>query len=147
MKLKPLNHIFVDVENSAGLEVDCLENFMKNSDVKFSQRIAFISKNTPQHLSSKWQDSNFQIAKAGSDPDAADFFLKDRIISQVIQDRKAKRVNGRIYLVVTGDSDYCNLIELISELGWEIHVIGWGKINPALTEVATSSVNLKLAET
>jgi len=49
--------------------------------------------------------------------------------------------------VVTGDSDYCNLIELISELGWEIHVIGWGKINPALTEVATSSVNLKLAET
>ena len=147
MKLKPLNHIFVDVENSAGLEVVCLENFMKNSNAKFSQRIAFISKNTPQHLSSKWQDSNFQIVEAGSDPDAADFFLKDRIISQVIQDKKANRVNGSIYLVVTGDSDYCNLIELISELGWEIHVIGWGKINPALAEVATSSVNLKLAKT
>lgn len=76
MKLKPLNHIFVDVENSAGLEVDCLENFMKNSDVKFSQRIAFISKNTPQHLSSKWQNSNFQIAKAGSNPRCRRFLLE-----------------------------------------------------------------------
>jgi hypothetical protein len=147
MKMKSLSHIFVDVENSAGLEVNNLEVFMANCNTKFSQKIAFISQNTPVHLCSKWHDTNFQIIKAGSDADAADYFLKDRIVSQVIQDKRANRETGKIYLVVTGDSDYCNLLELISELGWEIHIIGWGDINPALSEIATSSVNLKSVKT
>ena len=73
--------------------------------------------------------------------------MKDRIVSQVIQDKRANRETGKIYLVVTGDSDYCNLLELISQLGWEIHIIGWGDINPALSEIATSSVNLKSVKT
>jgi len=145
--LKPLTHIFVDVENSAGLEVHILEEYMGNSKTKFSHRIAFISQNTPVHLSSKWEATEFQIEKGGSDPDAADYILKDRIISQVIQEKRENRENGRIYLVVTGDSDYCNLIELVTELGWEIHIIGWGEINPSLSEIATSSVNLKSVKT
>ena len=40
MKMKSLSHIFVDVENSAGLEVNNLEVFMANCNTKFSQKIA-----------------------------------------------------------------------------------------------------------
>lgn len=143
--LKPLNHIFVDVENSAGLEVQTLQQYTHHSDIKFSNRIAFISKNTPEHLCSKWNETDFQIVTGGADPNAADYVLKDRIVAQVIMDKRAKRETGKIYLVVTGDSDYCNLIELITGLGWEIHILGWGDVNPSLSRLATSSVNLKLA--
>ena len=143
--LKPLNHIFVDVENSAGLEVQTLQQYTKNSEIKFSNQIAFISQNTPIHLCSKWNATDFQIVKGGADQNAADYVLKDRIVAQVIMDKRGGRETGRIYLVVTGDSDYCNLIELITGLGWEIHILGWGDVNPSLSKLATSSVNLKLA--
>jgi hypothetical protein len=143
--LKTLNHIFVDVENSAGLEVHTLQRYTNNSEIKFSNQIAFISQNTPAHLCSKWHTTDFQIVKGGADQNAADYVLKDRIVAQVIMDKRAERETGRIYLVVTGDSDYCNLIELITGLGWEIHILGWGDVNPSLSKLATSSVNLKLA--
>ena len=145
--LKTLNHIFVDVENSAGLEVHTLQRYTNNSEIKFSNQIAFISKNTPEHLCSKWCATDFQIVKGGADQNAADYVLKDRIVAQVIMDKRAGRETGRIYLVVTGDSDYCNLIELITGLGWEIHILGWGDVNPSLSKLATSSVNLKSAMT
>ena len=145
--LKTLNHIFVDVENSAGLEVHTLQRYTNNSEIKFSNQIAFISQNTPEHLCSKWSATDFQIVKGGADQNAADYVLKDRIVAQVIMDKRAGRETGRIYLVVTGDSDYCNLIELITGLGWEIHILGWGDVNPSLSKLATSSVNLKSAMT
>ena len=137
---KKLNHVFVDTENTGGLIPSQLREYFIN--VKLSQTIAVVSENTPQTLRERWADSSFELRCAGSDKNAADYRLKDEIMRQITVDEKNGHVPADIYIAVTGDTDYCDLIAILRRLGHEVFVIGWGEVHNKLKEIATESINL-----
>ena len=137
---KKLNHVFVDTENTSGLSPTQLQNHLNG--VRLSKKIAVVSNNTPLNIKEKWIDSPFSLICAGSDKNAADYRLKDEIMRQITVDEKNGHVPADIYIAVTGDTDYCDLIAILRRLGHEVFVIGWGEVHNKLKEIATESINL-----
>jgi len=140
--IRKLNHVFVDIENSGGLSPNELR--MHLDDVKLSQKIAVASENTPSRLEEKWLNSPFRVTYGGSDPDAADHRLINEVMRQINLDERDGRPPAHIYLVVTGDTDFCDLISILTRLGHEVSIIGWGKVHNKLRQLATNSVNLRI---
>jgi uncharacterized LabA/DUF88 family protein len=138
--VKKLNHVFIDTENTSGLSPTQLQNHLNG--VRLSKKIAVVSNNTPLNLKEKWIDSPFSLICAGSDKNAADYRLKDEIMRQITVDEKTGHAPADIYIAVTGDTDYCDLIAILRRLGHEVFVIGWGEVHNKLKELATESVNL-----
>ena len=139
--IRKLNHVFVDIENSGGLSPN--ELLMHLDGVKLSQKIAVASENTPSGLEEKWLDSPFRVTYGGSDPDAADHRLINEVMRQINLDERDGRQPANIHLAVTGDTDFCDLISIITRLGHEVSIIGCGKVHNKLRQLATSSINLR----
>ena len=139
--IKKLNHVFVDIENSGGLSPN--ELLLHFHGVKLSQKIAVASKNTPSGLEQKWLDSSFRVSYGGSDPDAADHRLINEVMRQINLDENNGHSPANICLAVTGDTDFCDLISILTRLGHEVSVIGWGEVHNKLRQLATSSINLR----
>ena len=139
--IKKLNHVFVDIENSGGLSPN--ELLLHFHGVKLSQKIAVASKNTPSGLEQKWLDSSFRVSYGGSDPDAADHRLINEVMRQINLDENNGHSPANICLAVTGDTDFCDLISILTRLGHEVSVIGWGEIHNKLRQLATNSINLR----
>jgi hypothetical protein len=139
--IRKLNHVFVDIENSGGLSPN--ELLMHLDGVKLSQKIAVASENTPSGLEEKWLDSPFRVTYGGSDPDAADHRLINEVMRQINLDERDGRPPANIHLAVTGDTDFCDLISILTRLGHEVSIIGWGKVHNKLRQLATSSINLR----
>ena len=139
--IRKLNHVFVDIENSGGLSPDGL--LLHLDGVKLSLKSAVASKNTPPGLEQKWLDSPFRVSHGGSDPDAADHRLINEVMRQINLDENTAHSPAHIYLAVTGDTDFCDLISILTRLGHEVSIIGWGKVHNKLTQLATNSVNLR----
>ena len=140
--IRKLNHVFVDIENSTGLSPN--ELLMHLDGVKLSQKIAVASENTPSGLEEKWLDSPFRVTYGGSDPDAADHRLINEVMRQINFDERDGRPPANVYLAVTGDTDFCDLISILRRLGHEVSIIGWGKVHNKLSQLATNSVNLRI---
>ena len=139
--IRKLNHVFVDIENSGGLDPHKL--LLHYHDVKWSQKIAVASKNTPSKLEEKWVNSPFRVTYGGCDPDAADHRLINEVMRQINLDENNGHSPANIYLAVTGDTDFCDLISILRRLGHEVSVIGWGEVHNKLRQLATSSINLR----
>ena len=139
--IRKLNHVFVDIENSGGLTPD--ELLLHLHGVKLSQKVAVASKNTTPGLDRKWLDSPFRVSYGGSDPDAADQRLINEVMRQINTDEKSGHSPANIYLAVTGDTDFCDLISILTRLGHEVSIIGWGEVHNKLTQLATNSINLR----
>ena len=139
--IRKLNHVFVDIENSGGLSPNKL--LLHLNGVKLSRKVAVASKNTPPRLQQKWRDSPFVMTYGGSDPDAADHRLIKEVMRQINMDGKNGHSPANIYLVVTGDTDFCDLISILTRLGHKVSVIGWGEIHNKLRKLATDSINLQ----
>ena len=51
---------------------------------------------------------------------------------------------SKIY-IITKDSDFTDLTYMLVQLGYEVHILGYGEISLRLEKVATSCTNLREA--
>ena len=83
------------------------------------------------------------MSYGGSDPDAADHRLINEVMRQINLDENTGHSPANIFLAVTGDTDFCDLISILTRLGHEVSVIGWGEVHTKLRQLATNSINLR----
>lgn len=144
MEHRSRNHLYVDVENNSGLKPDDLDKFLHRTI--FHRKLAVISENTTPSLEKLWSKENhqFEIKLAGSDNNAADSKLISEIIKQHRIDSEQGFLPSKIY-IITKDSDFTDLTYMLVQLGYEVHILGYGKISLRLEKVATSCINLREA--
>lgn len=144
MEHRSRNHLYVDVENNSGLKPDDLDKFLHRTI--FHRKLAVISENTTPSLEKLWSKENhqFEIKLAGSDNNAADSKLISEIIKQHRIDSEQGFLPSKIY-IITKDSDFTDLTYMLVQLGYEVHILGYGKISLRLEKVATSCTNLREA--
>ena len=63
-------------------------------------------------------------------------------MGQINIDNKTNHEPANIYIAVTGDTDYCDMISILRRLGHQVYIIGWGTVNQKLAQSATQSFNL-----
>ena len=144
MEHRSRNHLYVDVENNSGLKPDDLDKFLHG--IIFHRKLAVISENTTPSLEKLWSEENhqFEIKLAGSDNNAADSKLILEIIKQHRIDSMQGFLPSKIY-IITKDSDFTDLTYMLVQLGYEVHILGYGEISLRLEKVATSCTNLREA--
>ena len=144
MEHKSRNHLYVDVENNSGLKPDYLDRFLH--ETIFHRKLAVISENTTPSLEKLWSNEIYQyeIKSAGSDKNAADNRLINEIMKQHRIDSKQGFIPSKIY-IITKDSDFTDLTYMLVQLGYEVHILGYGDISLKLEKVATSCINLREA--
>jgi|GEM_PF-5381897 len=144
MEHKSRNHLYVDVENNSGLKPDYLDRFLH--ETIFHRKLAVISENTTPSLEKLWSNEihQYEIKSAGSDKNAADNRLINEIMKQHRIDSKQGFIPSKIY-IITKDSDFTDLTYMLVQLGYEVHILGYGDISLKLEKVATSCINLREA--
>jgi hypothetical protein len=132
----------VDTENTQGMSPDDLLEIF--SDIRISKKCAISSRNTPLTVIERWRKSEFQLNMVeGKYKNAVDLQLCKLVLAQVSVDERLGHPPGNFIFGVTGDSDYCDLIHILSRLGHRISIIGWGEANPKLKQLAHNCFNLK----
>ena len=144
MEHKSRNHLYVDVENNSGLKPDYLDRFLH--ETIFHRKLAVISENTTPSLEKRWSNEihQYEIKSAGSDKNAADNRLINEIMKQHRIDSEQGFIPSKIY-IITKDSDFTDLTYMLVQLGYEVHILGYGDISLKLEKVATSCINLREA--
>lgn len=144
MEHKSRNHLYVDVENNSGLKPDYLDRFLH--ETIFHRKLAVISENTTPSLEKLWSNEihQYEIKSAGSDKNAADNRLINEIMKQHRIDSEQGFIPSKIY-IITKDSDFTDLTYMLVQLGYEVHILGYGDISLKLEKVATSCINLREA--
>lgn len=144
MENKSRNHLYVDVENNSGLKPDYLDEFLNG--IIFHTKLAVISENTTHTLERLWSNEihQYKIKSAGSDKNAAD----NRLINEIMKQHRMDSIQGflpsKVY-IITKDSDFTDLTYMLVQLGYEVHILGYGDISLKLEKVATSCTNLREA--
>ncbi len=144
MEHKSRNHLYVDVENNSGLKPNDLHKSLHGTT--FHRKLAVISENTTPSLEKLWSNEihQYEVKSAGSDKNAADNMLINEIIKQHRIDSEQGFLPSKIY-IITKDSDFTDLTYMLVQLGYEVHILGYGKISLRLEKVATSCTNLREA--
>jgi hypothetical protein len=142
MEHKSRNHLYVDVENNSGLKPYDLDKLLHG--IIFHRKLAVISENTTPSLETIWSNENLQyeIKSAGSDKNAADNRLINEIMKQHRIDCNLGYTPSKIY-IITRDSDFTDLTYMLVQLGYEVHILGYGDISLKLEKVATSCTDLR----
>jgi len=142
MEHKSRNHLYVDVENNSGLKPDYLHKFLHGTI--FHRKLAVISENTTHSLEKLWSNEihQYEIKSAGSDKNAADYKLIYEIMKQHRIDCNLGYTPSKIY-IITRDSDFTDLTYMLVQLGYDVHILGYGDISLKLEKVATSCTNLR----
>ena len=144
MENKTRNHLYVDVENNSGLKPDDLDKLLHGTI--FHRKLAVISENTTPSLEKLWSNEihQYEIKSAGFDKNAADNRLINEIMKQHRIDSEQGFLPSKIY-IITKDSDFTDLTYMLVQLGYEVHILGYGDISLKLEKVATSCINLREA--
>ena len=144
MENKTRNHLYVDVENNSGLKPDDLDKLLHGTI--FHRKLAVISENTTPSLEKIWSNEihQYEIKSAGFDKNAADNRLINEIMKQHRIDSEQGFFPSKIY-IITKDSDFTDLTYMLVQLGYEVHILGYGDISLKLEKVATSCINLREA--
>ena len=139
----PLNHMFVDIENSLGIQPDDAIGFFEERYGKLSQRRSFLSEQNWNLYGDDWMKESFSVERCGDGPDAADLRLINAIVQTISEPQAQHHLPGTLCIVTNGDKIYKHIIKLAKKQGWSVVILSWGQLRGPLSKYIDAHHNLR----
>ena len=138
-----LNHMFVDIENSLGIQPDDAVEFFEEHYGTLSQRRSFLSEQNWSIYGDNWMKASFSVERCGDGPDAADLRLINAIVQTISETQSKHHHPGTLCIVTNGDKIYRHIIQLAKKQGWSVVVLSWGQLRGPLSKYIDAHHNLR----
>jgi len=140
----PVNNIFVDVENSLGIDARRAVAFFESRYGALSERRAFVSDRNRSQFAANWEGEGFQLQRCGDGPDAADLRLINAVLQSLDLTVTTGRTPGFLCIVTNGDCIYRNVIQNAKRHGWNVVVLSWGGLHGRLNQFIDAHHDLRI---
>jgi hypothetical protein len=127
-----INNMFVDIENSLGIDAALAVAFFEAEYGSLSEKRAFLADRNRCQYGQQWENEGFQVQRCGDDPDAADLRLINAILQILDLTVSTGRQPGVLCIVTNGDAIYRNVIRNAKRHGWNVVILSWGGLRGRL---------------